>query len=224
MKILTFDTSLDKTYVALGFDGNILFSETIENHNEKYHSAFLIPTIVKMLKENNITMQDIEAIGTNVGPGSFTGIRACVTVARVFAQQLNVPLVGVSSLEILSKLNKESGKTVVVLDARKGQFFTAVYENGEEVKSPELSMGQALLDLDLSDAFIISDAVSNRFLKENGFDSVIYTDLNEDLGVLLNKTVFEKLAKAKQDDYLWGKLKPLYLQLPPVLMAAKPKV
>lgn len=224
MKILTFDTSLDKTYVTLGLDGNVLFSETIENHNEKYHSAFLIPTIVKMLKENNLTMQDIEAIGTNVGPGSFTGIRACVTVARVFAQQLNVPLVGVSSLEILSTLNKDSSKTVVVLDARKGQFFTAVYINGDEVNSPELSMGQALLDLDLSDAFIISDAVSNKFLKENGFDSVIFTDLNEDLGMFLNKILFEKLENAQHDEYLWGKLKPLYLQLPPVLMAAKLKV
>ena len=93
MNILTFDTSLDKTYVSLSFDGEMLVSEVIENHNEKYHSAFLIPTIVSILKKYNITMKDIDVIGTNIGPGSFTGIRACVTVARVFAQQLNIPLV-----------------------------------------------------------------------------------------------------------------------------------
>ena len=111
MNILTFDTSLDKTYVSLSFDGEMLVSEVIENHNEKYHSAFLIPTIVSILKKYNITMKDIDVIGTNIGPGSFTGIRACVTVARVFAQQLNIPLVGISSLEILSKINNTNSKT-----------------------------------------------------------------------------------------------------------------
>ena len=46
--------------------------------------------------------KDIDMIATDIGPGSFTGIRACVTVARVLAQQLNIKAVGVSSLEILS--------------------------------------------------------------------------------------------------------------------------
>ena len=101
MKTLTFDTSLDKTFVTLFDDEKMLASEIIENHNEKYHSAYLIPAIVEILKKNNLTMKDINVIGTNVGPGSFTGIRACVTVARVIAQQLEMPLVGISSLEIL---------------------------------------------------------------------------------------------------------------------------
>ena len=79
MKILTFDTSLDKTYVTLSDNEKILSDIIVENHNEKYHSAFLIPTIVSILKDNNLTMKDIDVIGTNIGPGSFTGIRACVT-------------------------------------------------------------------------------------------------------------------------------------------------
>ena len=123
MKILTFDTSLDKTYVTLSENEKILADIIVENHDEKYHSAYLIPTIVNILKNNNILMKDINVIGTNVGPGSFTGIRACVTVARVFAQQLNIPLVGVSSLEILSHINTSGSKTAVVLDARKINFI-----------------------------------------------------------------------------------------------------
>ena len=67
-------------------------SEIIENHNEKYHSAFLIPVIVSILKKNNLVMQDINAIGTNVGPGSFTGIRVGVTVAKTSAWALNKKL------------------------------------------------------------------------------------------------------------------------------------
>ena len=163
MKILTFDTSLDKTYVTLSENDVLLNDVIIENKEEKYHSAFLIPTIVDILKSNNFVMQDIDVIGTNVGPGSFTGIRACVSVARVIAQQLNCPLVGVSSLEILSKINKSSSKAVVVLDARKNQYYTAIYENGLELQAPKLTNADDVKCINYSDSVVISDKTSNEF-------------------------------------------------------------
>ncbi len=223
MKILTFDTSLDKTYVTLSDNGVFLADEIIENHNEKYHSAFLIPTIVSILKNNKLTMQDIDVIGTNIGPGSFTGIRACVTVARVMAQQLDIPLVGVSSLEILSKINNSLKKTVVVLDARKQQFYTAIYENGKEVQQPKLTPKEDLLKLSFENSCVISDEVSHEVLKEISVDTQIYTRINADLGKYLNNIVSQKISAAQKDEYLWAKLKPLYLQAPPVTISAKNK-
>lgn len=223
MKILTFDTSLDKTYVTLSDNGVFLADEIIENHNEKYHSAFLIPTIVSILKNNKLTMQDIDVIGTNIGPGSFTGIRACVTVARVMAQQLDIPLVGVSSLEILSKINNSLKKTVVVLDARKQQFYTAIYENGKEVQQPKLTPKEDLLKLSFENSCVISDEVSHEVLKEISVDTQIYTRINADLGKYLNNIVSQKISAARKDEYLWAKLKPLYLQAPPVTISAKNK-
>lgn len=221
MKILTFDTSLDKTYVTLSDDKKILSDVIVENHDEKYHSAYLIPTIVKILKDNKMTMQDVEAIGTNVGPGSFTGIRACVTVARVIAQQLCVPLVGVSSLEILSKINTEKAKTILVLDARKSQYYTAVYENGMEIQQPKLTNAEDVLDIAFDDSVVISDASSKEFLKSKGINAICYTDARYDLGKFLNELVCKKLANCTEEDYLWGKLKPLYLQAPPVSLSKK---
>ena len=85
----------------------------------KYHSAFLISTIKNILKENSFKPQDLNIIGTNIGPGSFTGIRACTTVARMMAQQLNIQACGISSLEILSAINNTDLPTMVALDARK---------------------------------------------------------------------------------------------------------
>ena len=102
MKILAFDTCLDKTYITLNDGDKIIKSEVIFSDGENYHSAYLISTIVKVLKEAGLEPKDIDMIATDIGPGSFTGIRACVTVARVLAQQLNIKAVGVSSLEILS--------------------------------------------------------------------------------------------------------------------------
>ena len=223
MKILTFDTSLNKTYVTLSDNGRMIANEIIENHNEKYHSAFLIPAIVNILKTNKLTMLDIDVIATNIGPGSFTGIRACVTVARVFAQQLNIPLVGVSSLEILSRIGKSTAKTIVVLDARKQQFYTAIYEDGVEISAPKLTDAKDLLKMDFSNSVIISDESTNVFLRENAIDSVVYTESNEDLGLFLNEIVCKKLSITKKDEFFWAKLKPLYLQAPPVSMPSVSK-
>ena len=217
MNILTFDTSLDKTYVTISSNSKILSSEVIENHDEKYHSAFLMPAIVSLLKKNNLTMQDINAIATNIGPGSFTGIRACVTVARVFAQQLEIPLVGVSSLEILSSINDSQKPSLVVLDARKNQFYTAVYScDGKEIQKPELTNKDDLLNFDFGQYFVISDEASKKVLRDNGHDSVVYSSMNPQLGLFLNKIAELKLKNANKDEYLWGKLKPLYLQAPPI--------
>ena len=121
MKILAFDTCLDKTYITLAEDDKILKSETIVSDGQNYHSAYLISTIVKVLKELNLTPKDIDMIATDIGPGSFTGIRACTTVARVLAQQLDIKAVGVSSLEILSKIL--GGNDLVALDARKNKAY-----------------------------------------------------------------------------------------------------
>ena len=85
LKILVFDTCLDKMYVTLANDDRIVSSKIVTNQDNKYHSAFLISTIKSVLKENGLTPKDINAIGTNIGPGSFTGIRACTTVARIMS-------------------------------------------------------------------------------------------------------------------------------------------
>lgn len=223
MKILTFDTSLNKTYVSFSVDGEITSSVVVENHNEKYHSAFLIPTIVSILKENNSVMQDVDVIATNVGPGSFTGIRACVSVARVIAQQLDCPLVGISSLEILSKINKTDKKTILVLDARKNQYYTAVYENGKEVQKPALTNADDVFKLDFSNSVVISDEASSKFLAEKDIKTVIFTETNDNFADYLNKIAFDRVKNSENphDEYAWGKLKPLYLQVPPVTISAK---
>ena len=136
MKILVFDTCLDKMYVTLAEDKKILTSKIVTNKDNKYHSAFLISTIREVLQENSLTPSDIEVIGTNIGPGSFTGIRACTTVARMMAQQLNIQACGVSSLEILSKINKTDKPTVVTLDARKiSAYLYYEYEIRYKVRS-----------------------------------------------------------------------------------------
>ena len=221
MKFLTFDTSLNRTYIRLCDAKDILCTRTIESNDEKYHSAYLIPSIVEILKEFNLTMQDIEAIGTNIGPGSFTGIRVCTTIARVMAQQLNIKLIGISSLLILSRINNSDKDSLILMDARKNKAYYALFSKEgyviEEPKSIELEELSKLLERDL---FIICDKNMHERLKSNGVDSINYEDGDYKLGESLAYFVYESV-KNSDCDFHWAKLKPLYIQPPSI---SKPKV
>ena len=203
MKILVFDTCLDKMYVTLAEDEKILTSKIVTNQNNKYHSAFLISTIKEVLKENNLTPQNLDAIGTNIGPGSFTGIRACTTVARTMAQQLNLPAVGISSLEILEQISKGKN-TAVALDARKNCAYFLI--NGE-IKGA-IQLEEVEQNLKKGDYTLITDDKLQQRLGGTSYQQEQYP-----LGDILAKLAYEKL---KSNECKWQELKPLYIQPPPM--------
>ena len=103
-------------------------NKVIVSNDKNYHSAYLISTIVEVLKQANLEPKDLDCIAIDIGPGSFTGIRACTTVARMMAQQLNIQACGISSLEILSQINQTDKPTMVALDARKNCAYLR-YDN-----------------------------------------------------------------------------------------------
>lgn len=201
MKILAFDTCLDKMYVVLKDGETLLASEIVENQGSKYHSAFLISTIQRVLSENNLKPQDLDLIATNIGPGSFTGIRACTTVARVMAQQLSCKVVGVSSLEILAKaLNCEN--PLVALDARKNSAY--LYVDGEIKGAIQLEEVKKLIES--GEYKVLTDDKLQPIL-----GGVSYQQEKLPLGEIL-----AELAQQKDTDGNWRKLKPLYIQPPPM--------
>lgn len=204
MNILVFDTCLDKMYVAIAQDDKVLSSKIVTNQDNKYHSAFLISTIKGMLKENNLTPKDINAIGTNVGPGSFTGIRACTTVARIMAQQLDLPAAGISSLEILAKLNKTDKPTMVALDARKNSAY--LYVN-EEIQGA-IQLEKVKETLENRDYNLITDDKLQKVLGGTSYQAG-----EHNLGEILANLTYEKL---KTSSCKWQELKPLYIQPPPM--------
>ena len=204
MNILVFDTCLDKMYVAIAQDDKVLSSKIVTNQDNKYHSAFLISTIKGMLKENNLTPKDINAIGTNVGPGSFTGIRACTTVARIMAQQLDLPAAGISSLEILAKLNKTDKPTMVALDARKNSAY--LYVNEEIQGAIQLEKVKEMLEN--RDYYLITDDKLQKVLGGTSYQAG-----EHNLGEILANLTYEKL---KTSSCKWQELKPLYIQPPPM--------
>lgn len=201
MITLAFDTCLDKMYIVLKQDNRILASKIVLNQDNKYHSAFLISTIQEVLSTNNIKPQDINLIAVNIGPGSFTGIRACVTVARVMAQQLDCKAVGISSLEILSKISTK--KPLVALDARKNSAY--LYYDGEIKGAIQLEEIKKIIER--GNYTVITDDKLQPILGGTSYQQGEYS-----LGEIL-----AELAENSNAEGNWRKLKPLYIQPPPGL-------
>ena len=204
MRLLAFDTCLDKTYITLT-DGKEFVNKVIVSDNENYHSAYLISTIVEILKASNLTPKDLDYIATDIGPGSFTGIRACVTVARMLAQQLGIKTIGISSLEILSKILDNND--LVALDARKNKAY--IYDN-EVLGAIELEE----VDNIVKNRKLITDNSLFERLSQHAQETISYQKSEYPLGEILAKIA---LTRIEQNNILdWGNLKPLYIQPPPV--------
>ncbi|MBI5400246.1 tRNA (adenosine(37)-N6)-threonylcarbamoyltransferase complex dimerization subunit type 1 TsaB [Candidatus Saganbacteria bacterium] len=120
MKILGLSSATKIISVGLIDDGQLLAETTIADlHAEK---------LLFYVQEAGITPEQIEAIAVAQGPGSYSGLRGGLSTAKTLAQTLNVPLVGVSTLEAIAyNLIDISGTIAVVLDAKSDDFNFALF-------------------------------------------------------------------------------------------------
>lgn len=128
MKILAIDTSNYALGIAV-IDEEKVIGEYITNV-KKNHSIRVMPSIESLLKDCDLKPADLTKIVVAKGPGSYTGVRIGVTIAKTLAWTLNIPLVGVSSLAILaSSVGRYfQGRVSPLFDARRGQIYTGLYQ------------------------------------------------------------------------------------------------
>ncbi|KAB7665567.1 tRNA (adenosine(37)-N6)-threonylcarbamoyltransferase complex dimerization subunit type 1 TsaB [Bacillus sp. B1-b2] len=144
MKILAIDTSNFVLGIAILDDGKVV-GEYITNL-KKNHSIRAMPAVEQLMNECNITPKELSKIIVAKGPGSYTGVRIGVTIAKTLAWTLKIPLVGVSSLEVLAASVGRyfNGYVSPLFDARRGQIYTGLYQfspsHHEIVKEDQLIM------------------------------------------------------------------------------------
>ena len=126
MKILAIDTSSKLCSVAILEDTNLI--KKLELNNGLTHSETLMPLIQKLLKECNLTLTDINLLVSDIGPGSFTGIRIGVASCKAFSDSLNIPCVGISSLEALAYNIKNDGIICSTIDCKNNNCYFALYQ------------------------------------------------------------------------------------------------
>ncbi|WP_408009075.1 tRNA (adenosine(37)-N6)-threonylcarbamoyltransferase complex dimerization subunit type 1 TsaB [Pseudalkalibacillus sp. A8] len=128
MKVLAIDTSNLVMGVSVISDGKIVGELT--TNMKKNHSVRLMPAIANLLEEVDIQPKELDRIIVAKGPGSFTGVRIGVSVAKTMAWSLNIPITGVSSLEVLAQNGKYfDGWVCPLFDGRRGQIYTGLYGN-----------------------------------------------------------------------------------------------
>ncbi len=158
MRVLYIDTSSSYLYSAIAEDEKL-----IAYINEEYGqslSEVALPKIVEMLEQNNLSPKDVDKIIVVNGPGSFTGIRIGITIAKVYAWSLNIPITTITSLEAMAISSKEKTIHIPMINARRGYVYAAIYdENNNCIHKPEHLKWDALKqEIDkLNDYEIISN-------------------------------------------------------------------
>ena len=129
--ILNIDTAQETAMVCLTDSGIPLF--TIENAIQKDHAVFLHKAIKELQDKSGISLKQLAAIAVTKGPGSYTGIRVGMSTAKGLCYALKKPLITIGSLELLASdgirnLNNDSQLICPMIDARRMEVFTALYD------------------------------------------------------------------------------------------------
>lgn len=126
MKILAIDTSTPAAGVALMDGGTVLAESNLDSGIT--HSRTLLPEVKRLLDEFGIEIRDLTLVAVGLGPGSFTGLRIGLAVAKGLAWAARIPLVGVPTLDALARgYPGDADQICPFLDARRNQVYAALY-------------------------------------------------------------------------------------------------
>jgi tRNA threonylcarbamoyladenosine biosynthesis protein TsaB len=126
MLILGIETATERVSVAIGGHEGVL--AMFEVTRGRRHAETLTPAIDFVCRQADVTLDEISVVAVDVGPGLFTGMRVGLASAKAIAQALRVPMIGISSLDLLAYPLRRTDKVIAaVIDARKGEVFRALY-------------------------------------------------------------------------------------------------
>lgn len=131
---LIFDSSTKLMWIGLAKDKKLI--DHYKRIAARDHSKYIVDAIDKLLAKNNVKLENIDEIIVGSGPGSYTGLRVSVMVAKMFAYTKKIPLKEVSSILFLT--SGYNMKVCGMIDARRNQYFTGIYNNGETIYSDKL--------------------------------------------------------------------------------------
>ena len=130
MICLFFDTSSDLLKVSFIKDNKIIFDKELHTKND--HSSYLVPTIDEAFKSNNIDFKELDEIIVGNGPGSFTGTRISIAVAKTYAFSFNIPVYMISSLEELIYDNDGYDFYVPIIEEKKENLYFSIFDKDKK--------------------------------------------------------------------------------------------
>lgn len=169
MKILYLDTSSSFLYTSI-IENDEIVAE-IKERLDKDLSTEALPKISEMFEKNNISPDEIERIIVVNGPGSFTGVRIGLTIAKTFAWTRKIPIIPISSLEAMALSYNENDYKYIVpaIDARRSFVFASIYDKeNKEFVMQEQYVSLATLEVAIENmpgntAYISNDNINTDY-------------------------------------------------------------
>ncbi len=127
MRTLYLDTSSSWLYTGIVEDDTLI--DCVKEKLDKDLSSFSLPKIIEMLEKNNIDKNSIGRIVVVTGPGSFTGIRIGLTIAKTWAWSKQIEIVPLSSLEAMALSGNDATYFVPMIDARRNYYYAGIYDS-----------------------------------------------------------------------------------------------
>ena len=124
---LYIDTSTKYLCLGLAKDYQVFYK--FQQEALMKQSELTIPTLQKILNENNLTLNDVDEVSVTIGPGSFTGIRIGMCIAKVLASIKNIPLKAICSLNAYANV----GKKIILLDAKAKRAYIGIYHENKKI-------------------------------------------------------------------------------------------
>ncbi len=147
MKLLCISTAFKNTDIALNIDNKMSYSQTLSNAKQSENALVAIDAL---LKENKTKIQDIDSVSVVIGPGSFTGIRIGIGLAKGMAvAKPDLKLVAICSLDLMAYIFKRDCKLeqdfYCILNALSGNIFARKYtKDGEAIDEPKMLTGDEI--------------------------------------------------------------------------------
>ena len=130
----------------------------------------LVPMVQGVMSEAGVAFEALSAVATTIGPGAFTGLRIGLSTARSFGLALDIPVIGLTTFEVLAHQYEEKNPCAVIIETKRDDFYVQVFgADKTPLSEPQALPGEAVAALLASykDAVLIGDAVE-RFVKETG--------------------------------------------------------
>ncbi len=213
--ILNIETSSKNCSVCLSSKGNLVTSFDLEDEAYR-HSELLTSSIQNILSQNNIDVSGLSAVSVGIGPGSFTGLRIGLSVAKGLCYPHNINLIGISSLKIIANSVVKENKNIISMIKDKGEhYYISKYSNDlKEVVEPKIK----LIDrdyifniLDDDSVIVVNTDESNKFISDlvNEEIQVFKRTISSiDMISLSHKLLEEK----KSEDIAY--IEPMYVKKP----------
>ena len=140
--ILLLDSSDQNLSVGIAKDNEVIYRNSF--YAWQRQSEYMIPEIEKALKEVDITLKEIDEIALGIGPGSYTGIRIPLSIAKTLNALFNTPIKALSSLRIMGT---SSEKYIALMNARSNRSYIGIYDLGEVVLKDQVVTNEEVLDI-----------------------------------------------------------------------------